>query len=120
MIIADTSVWIDHLRRLDDDLFGLLDSSEVLGHPFVTGELALGTVRNRGETIALLEALPQAAVASPRELLHLIEREELACSGIGFVDAHLLASCRLSHALLWTRDRRLAAQAQRLGCAWAS
>jgi len=119
MIIADTSVWIDHLRRMDDALFGLLEASEVLGHPFVIGELALGTVTNRGETIALLEGLPQGPVASPRELMHLIEREDLVCSGIGFVDAHLLASCRLSDAFLWSRDKRLAAQAQRLGCAWA-
>jgi hypothetical protein len=119
MIIADTSVWIDHLRRTDETLFALLDTSEVLGHPFITAELALGTMTDRTDTIALLEALPQAKVASPRELMLLIERERLASSGIGFVDAHLLASCRLSDASLWTRDNRLAAQAQRLGCAWA-
>jgi predicted nucleic acid-binding protein len=119
MIIADTSVWIDHLRQTDEALFALLDASEVLGHQFITAELALGTVVERAETIALLEALPQASVASQRELMLLIERERLASSGIGFVDAHLLASCRLSDALLWTRDRRLAAQAQLLGCAWA-
>ena len=118
MFLADTSVWIDYLARGDDHFAQLLDDDAVVGHPFVTAELALGSIANPSETIALLESLPQAQTASHGELMQLIRSERLGGSGIGFVDAHLLAACRLSGTSLWTRDKRLRAQSQRLGCAW--
>jgi predicted nucleic acid-binding protein len=119
MILADTSIWVDHLARGDAELARLLDAEAVLGHPFVTAEIALGSLSNPGEVIRLLESLPQARIASHGELMLLIERERLGGTGIGFVDAHLLAACRLSGSPIWTRDRRLRAQAERLGCTWA-
>jgi predicted nucleic acid-binding protein len=81
-------------------------------HPWVIGELACGTLRNRSQVLELLQGLPAATVASDAEVPHLIERDRLMVRGIGYVDAHLLASARLSPCRLWTQDRRLAAVAQ--------
>jgi len=120
LIVVDTAVWIDHLRDGDPHLAGLLDRSLVLGHPWVTGELAMGSIRNRLEILRLLDDLPQATVASAAEVREFVERHELYGAGIGYVDAQLLAATMLStDAALWTRDRRLHAPAQRLGVAYA-
>ncbi len=90
----------------------------VLGHPWVTGELALGHLNRRNEVLGLLANLPQATVATPAEVLALVERHELHGAGIGYVDAQLLAATLLTEdGTLWTRDKRLAAVATRLGCA---
>ncbi len=119
MILIDTSVWIDHFRDRASHLVGLLERGEVLGHPWVTGELALGHLRGRTEIIRLLGQLPQAPVATPAELLAFIEGHELFGHGIGYVDAQLLAATRLAdEAQLWTRDHRLQAAAGRLGVAY--
>ena len=115
MILVDTSVWIDHLRSGDERLADLLNRCQVVIHPFVIGELACGNLRNREEVLRLLSDLPQAVVASQREVLYLIERRKLMGLGIGFVDAHLLASVVLSDtAAIWTRDRRLQKVARKL------
>jgi predicted nucleic acid-binding protein len=116
VIIVDTSVWIDHLKSSDPGLVDLLGTGRVLAHSFVTGELALGSLRQRWTVLESLRDLPQATVASDDEVMMLIEREQLYGLGIGFVDAHLLAAVRLTPgALLWTRDRRLRQAATRLG-----
>jgi predicted nucleic acid-binding protein len=121
VILVDTAVWIDHLRDGDPALTGLLERGEVLAHPWITGELALGRLRARAEILKLLGDLPQAAVATPAELLAFIEQHELYCVGVGYVDAQLLAATRLTaDARLWTHDRRLSAVAARLGAAYSS
>lgn len=108
MILVDTSIWIDHFRSGDADLSRLLDNNAVLGHPWVTGEIALGNLRHRDEVIGLLRGLPQASVADDDEVLRLIDREALYGAGIGYVDAQLLTATRLTpDATLWTRDKRL-------------
>ncbi|HWI86113.1 MAG TPA: PIN domain-containing protein [Sphingomonas sp.] len=118
MILVDSSVWIDHLRGGDPILTDLLNVSGVLAHPFVTGELALGSFRNRDVILGALRGLPQAIVAQDPEVSHLIEQHRLFGLGIGYVDAHLLASVKLTpDASLWTRDRRLHEVAARLGVA---
>lgn len=118
MILVDTSVWVDHLRRGDRKLADLLEAGRALGHPFVVGELALGNLQGRSVILEALQALPQAARASDEETLVLIEKERLSGLGIGYVDACLLAATRLTPgAALWTRDGRLAAAAERLGVA---
>ena len=119
MILADSSVWVDYLAGRDDDLARLVEADAALGHPFITAEIALGSLGDPAGTIALLESLRQARRATHSELMHLISSERLGGAGIGFVDAHLLAACRLSGSQLWTRDRRLRVQAERLGCAWS-
>ena len=118
MILVDTSVWIEHLRSASAILMELLGDGEVLGHPFVLGELALGNLRQRNDILRALQRLPQATSASYGEVLQLIDREALFGRGIGYVDAHLLAAVLLTTgSKLWTRDRRLQAVAAQLGLA---
>jgi predicted nucleic acid-binding protein len=115
LILVDTSVWIDHLRHGDAILTGLLERGRVLGHPFVLGEIATGSLRQRAIILGALRGLPQAIVARDPEVLDFIEREILFGTGLGYVDIHLLASVRLTAgALLLTRDRRLLAAAGRM------
>ncbi len=112
MILVDTSVWIDHLRIGDPQLTALLQEAQVLAHPWVIGELALGQLSGRSEVLPLLSNLPQAKVAIEAEVMTLVETQRLFGLGIGYVDAHLLAATLLTtDAGLWTRDRRLAAAA---------
>ena len=116
MILVDTSVWIDHLRHGDVGLARLLNAGQVLTHRIVIGELALGNLQNRNIVLSTLRNLPQVTAASDDEVLHFIENNVLFGTGIGYVDAHLLAAVRLSPgALLWTRDKRLLAESTRLG-----
>lgn len=117
MILVDTSVWVEHLRRGLPRLATHLQEGEALIHPWVIGELACGNLRNRSQVLELLQGLPAATVASDAEVLMLIERDQLMGRGIGYVDAHLLASARLSHCRLWTQDRRLAVVAEEQGLA---
>ncbi len=113
MILADTSIWIDHLRSGDPRLVDLLDGGQLLCHPFVTGEIALGSLRQRDLVVASLRDLPAATVATDDEVLDLIGRDRLFGQGIGYVDAHLLAAVRLTPgARLWTRDKRLRTAAE--------
>jgi hypothetical protein len=120
VILVDTSVWVEHLRLASAILTELLDHGEVLGHPFVIGELALGNLRRRDPFLSDLWDLPQAIVAEDEEVLQFIEREALFGHGMGYVDAHLLAAARLTAgSKLWTRDRRLQSVAAQLGLAAA-
>lgn len=112
MILVDTSVLVDHLRAGVPALSALLEDGQVLVHPWVIGELACGTLRRRAEILALLGNLPPTPVATHDEAMVFIETHSLIGRGIGYVDVHLLASVRLQDgALLWTRDRSLAAVA---------
>lgn len=121
MILVDTSVWVDHLRAGDAKLAALLDAARVLVHPFVIGELACGNLSRRGEVLRLLHDMPAAPVALDAEVLVFIERHRLMGRGIGYVDAHLLASAALAEpAQLWTRDQRLGAVARALRVAYAA
>lgn len=115
MILVDTSVWAAHFRSRRRDLSMLLEQQQVLGHPFVIGELSCGRLPYRKRTLADLAQLPAAPVAVQDEVLDLIERHRLMGTGLGWVDAHLLASSFLAGAPLWTLDRALGAQARRLG-----
>lgn len=117
MTLVDTSVWVDHLRRRDARLKTLLETGQVVVHPFIVGELALGNLRQRNVVLSALRDLPHAVSARNEEVLDFIERHALPGSGIGWVDAHLLASARLTSASLWTRDKRLKAVAIQLALA---
>jgi predicted nucleic acid-binding protein len=118
VILVDSSVWVDHLRATDAMLAALLDSGRVLAHPLVIGELALGNLRKRETILASLQDLPHATAATDREVLVFIEKRSLSGLGIGYVDAHLLASTQLtSGASLWTRDERLLWIAEQLDLA---
>ena len=117
MTLVDTSVWVDHLRVADRQLTALLMDESVLCHPFVVGELACGTLKRRSEILGLLRSLPQAPVVEQEEVLVFVEAHALMGIGLGWVDVHLLAATTLAGERLWTRDRRLAQAARRLGVA---
>ena len=115
MILADTSVWVDHLRSGNARLAELLDANRVVMHPFVIAEIALGSIRARDTVLGLLEGLSTLPEAQTWEVRRLTEARRLFGRGIGFVDASLVASCLLAPgARLWTRDRKLAAVALEL------
>lgn len=116
-MLVDSSVWIDHFRAADKELGAALGAGMVELHPMVLGELALGMVPERRSTLEDLRALPVSVVADFDEVLVLVEARSLHGRGIGYVDAHLLASCRISGATLWTHDRRLRDAAVELGVA---
>jgi predicted nucleic acid-binding protein len=119
LILVDTSVWVDHLRRGDPGLVDLLERSIVIMHPFVVGEIACGSLRNREAILELLQDLPAAAVAEGDEILRFIESHVLHGKGIGYVDVHLLTSVALTEgAKIWTRDKKLRLVAQMMGCAF--
>jgi len=118
VVLVDTAVWIDHLRFGDARLAELLMAGEVLAHPYVVGEVALGNLRNRDDVLGLMDSLPMAALATDAEVRVFIDSNRLMGSGIGYIDAHLLASTAImAPARLWTSDRRLDAVARRLGLA---
>jgi predicted nucleic acid-binding protein len=115
MILVDTSVWIAHLRERQPALAALLCDGLVLMHPFVTGELACGSLNKRAAILADLAALPVATRASDAEVMRLVEDRKLWGRGLGWIDAHLLASALISHCRLWTLDKQLKAAASELG-----
>lgn len=117
MILVDTCIWVEHLRRGNARLKELLSDGEVACHPFVLGELACGAIANRAEILSLLAALPAGPQAANEEVLLFIERHEFMGRGLGLVDMHLLSSCMLSKVPLWTQDGRLLKAAHGLGIA---
>ena len=118
MILADTSIWIDHLRDGDAALRDRLTAGGIVCHPFVAAEIALGSLKDRHDVLGLLDRLPALPMADAQEVRTLIEARRLFSRGIGFVDASLIAACLLAPGTtLWTRDRRLAAVADDVGLA---
>ena len=107
MILVDTSVWVEHFRAGSDRLRGLLLGEQVLCHPFVIGELACGTLRKRVEILSMLKALPEAHLLEHEEIMGFVEAQRLYGRGIGWVDAHLLASALLARCAIWTLDKPL-------------
>lgn len=118
MVLVDTSVWMAHFREGSQRLKELLADGDVLCHPFVVGELACGSLRNREEILILLQALPQAETASFPEILAFIEAHGLSGKGIGLVDVHLLAAASLGGVPLWSEDKRLKSAARQLDLAF--
>jgi predicted nucleic acid-binding protein len=113
-VLVDTSVWIDHLHRSDPNLVALLESTQVVMHPAVLGELACGMMRNRQELLSLWLALPCVVEVSSAEALALLENRRLWGRGLGWIDVHLLGSALVSQARLWTRDHLLRLAARQL------
>ncbi len=115
MVLVDTSVWIDHLRKTSSRLVGLLEHGEVAIHPCVIGELACGNLANRKEILSLLHSLPAVQSVEDDEILFFIEQHSLAGRGLGLIDVHLLASSKITTHPLWTNDKHLTAVAEALG-----
>lgn len=120
MILVDTSVWVDHLRKDDPGMRMLLNGGRVLSHPFVIGELAMGNMNRREPVLKAMRKLPEALVAREEEVLQFVGTRRLFGLGIGYIDAHLLTSVQLTPgASLWTRDKRMFEVASKLGLAVA-
>jgi predicted nucleic acid-binding protein len=121
LILADTSIWIDHfrsgnLRSRNNELRKHLNEGQIVIHPSIVAELALGLLRDRSRTLALLDLLPQVRVAQLSEVRRMIEARRLYSLGIGLTDAHLIASVFINPSTrLWTRDKRLRKAAEALG-----
>lgn len=115
MVLVDTSVWVDHFRRDNRRLRKLLLDQGVLCHPIVIGELSCGHLRDRKTILKLLQNLPRPVLATNDEVLTFIETRDLSGKGIGFIDAHLLASCSLGRNFLWTLDKKLMTLARSQG-----
>jgi len=115
MVLVDTSIWVDHFRKSNPALLDLANADEVVTHPSIIGELALGNFKNRELVLRYLKNLAGAPVAHDSEVLHLIESNALHGKGIGWTDAHLLASAKLGGLVLWSKDRRLMKAAVQLG-----
>ena len=116
MILADTSIWIDHFRSGNKELRKHLNQGHIVIHPSIIAELALGSLEERTKTLALLDLLPQVRVAQLSEVRRMIEARRLYSLGIGLTDAQLIASVFINpFTLLWTRDRRLRKAAEGLG-----
>jgi predicted nucleic acid-binding protein len=119
MVIVDTSVWVEAMRVPDDRLSGWITADEIVQHPFVTAEIGMGSFRSaddRFRTIDLLDSFAQIEVANAQAFHAFVADNALFGTGIGFADAHLLHSCHVRPAAqLATNDKRLSAQAGRLG-----
>ncbi len=121
MILPDSSVWINHLRKPLPEFERAWDEGIIVTHPYVIGEVALGSLANRRGVLKELRDIVQLPVATALEVATLIEEERLFGCGVGYGDCHLLASVRLvAGARLWTCDRRLRGQAERLGVAYSA
>ena len=115
MILVDTSIWVDHLRKGDAAFAAALKANRVATHPFVIGELACGQLRARDQILSLLRSLPKVPTATDEEALQFLERRRLYGRGLGYIDVHLLAAASLHRdGRLWTRDKRLNAAAAEL------
>jgi len=116
VILADTSIWIDLLRGGKPEMQTLLQDGQVVMHPFIVAEVALGSLRNRHQTFALMESLWMVRVAHLDEIRKMIEAHSLYSRGLGLTDVHLLASCLITPGVqLWTRDASLEKAAMALG-----
>ncbi len=116
MILADTSIWVDYLRRGNPEMEKNLSQGQIVMHPFIVVEISLGSLRNRRKRLDELEALLEVRVAKLGEVRHMIESRALYAQGIGLTDAHLLASCLMTPGTqLWTLDGAMKKAANALG-----
>jgi hypothetical protein len=114
VILVDTGVWSQHFHRRNAVLIRRLADREVVVHPWIVGELALGPGM-RGDVLRDVGLLPSLSVVADLDLLAFIQLHSIR--GIGWVDVQLLVSTLAATAKLWTTDRHLARIAERFGVA---
>jgi predicted nucleic acid-binding protein len=115
MVLVDSSVWMNHFRVSNSHLVSLLKANSAAVHPWIIGEIACGNLARRATVLGLLKALPQVSPATEDEVLFFLDRHNLAGTGIGYIDVHLLAAASIASISLWTADKRLARSAANLG-----
>jgi predicted nucleic acid-binding protein len=122
MVLVDTSVWIHFLSNRAPyaaGLDGLLTQGEVGGHDFVLGELLIGDRGGRTQLLADYAQMHHMPTVAHREVVEFVRQRRLHGRGIGWIDAHLLASALVAHVSLWTADPRLGVVAKELGVSYA-
>lgn len=115
LVIVDTNVWIHHLRKTNERLVSLLEEDRVAAHPMIIAELYLGQLREKEQLVHFLSFLPNCSVLSGKEIFFLISKNDLAGTGLGYVDAHLVGSALTDNCYIWTFDKALRRESQRLG-----
>jgi predicted nucleic acid-binding protein len=121
VVLVDASIWIRFLAGAEpysNNLDRLLSNDEVLGHDFVYGELLIGDRGGRTKLLADYKVMRQAVLVANHEVVEFVRHQKINGRGIGWIDAHLLASAIVASSRLWTADRPLAAVAQDLGAAY--
>ena len=115
-VLVDTNIWIDHLRKTEPVLVGLLERDQVCVHQSVITELALGNLKNRSFFLKMLERLMIVRNVDDQGVRYLVEERRLWGRGLSAVDAALLASVVVAPGVsLWTRDKRLRQAARDVG-----
>ncbi|MGL4402085.1 MAG: type II toxin-antitoxin system VapC family toxin [Luteolibacter sp.] len=114
-ILVDTCVWIDHFRQRNPLLAAMLEDGEVWCHPIIVGELSMGSLKNRQQTLIDLAKLNRPPIASFSETQRMVEARRLWGRGIQWNDANILASSVLAGVPLWTLDRRLKTISEEMG-----
>lgn len=120
-VLVDTSVWIRFLSNRAPyaaELDSLLSRDEVCGHDFVYGELLIGDKGGRKKLLANYELMDQAPTVPHADVVTFVRDRKLHGQGIGWIDAHLLASALVGRLQLWTTDPALATLAKQLGIAY--
>ena len=84
----------------------------------VYGELLIGDKGGRKQLVAGYERMYQAPVVPHRDVVGCVRDRRLHGRGIGWIDAHLLASALVGRLRVWTTDPALATAAQELGIAY--
>ena len=115
MTLVDTSVWVRHFREANAKLLSLLNDESVGVHPFVTGELACGNLKNRDRTLCEFSLLPQAPVARELEVRHVLEAHRLWGTGLGWIDVHVLTAAALAQWRIFSVDHAMVTAARRMG-----
>jgi hypothetical protein len=121
IVLVDTSVWIRFLSNRAPhaaELDWLLGRDEVTGHDFVYGELLIGDKGGRRQLLTDYEQMHQAPVVPHGDVVAFVRERRLHGRGVGWIDAHLLASALVGGLRLWTADPRLARLASELGVAY--
>ena len=118
MVLVDTSVWIRYLANRSPfavELDSLLDREEPAGHDLIYGELLIGDPGGRGHMLESYALMRRISDVPHEEVVEFVRVKKLHGRGIGWIDAHLLASCLVAAVPLWTADDRLGTLANELG-----
>lgn len=119
LVLVDTSVWLTHFRSSLPGMVALLADGDIVTHTIVLGELSVGNLHRRAQTLADLRALLDARECPPHAVLDFLERNHFYGLGLSWGDVQLLAAAELNRVPLWTLDTRLRTAAETLGLAWA-
>jgi predicted nucleic acid-binding protein len=117
-VLVDTCVWVEHFRTRNAHLMALLEDGEVLSHPLVVGELSMGCLKDRAQTLWSLARLGRPPIATDAETHQMVDARRLWGRGIQWNDARILASAVIGGVKLWTVDYRLAEIALEMGVSW--